>query len=162
MDKYVPPLRIKVSQVAPESTHHTSSSSFSSYKPPSRISSYSSQKSNDVPITPDFGSAADFPSLSSSQVSTPKPQRTQGWSQLARDWAEKDQQDLARKIAEEEKTKNTFGDNSTGGKFFQKTTAPSFSKAKKTVSFDDNNDVYDESKSFPSANPLGIKKDDWY
>jgi hypothetical protein len=170
MDKYVPPLRIRVNQVAPEPI---SSLSPNVYKPPSRISSYSSQKT--AVSTPDYTSVQDFPTLNDSKGDTPKSshQKQGGWSQLAKDWAEKDRQEQARKIAEEEKKTNCLEERASGT-YFSRSVAPSFIKVKKTVSFDkydysggdegDHGDEYEEEKYEENkcSNPLGITKDSWY
>lgn len=161
MEKYIPPPRIRVTQVLPEQSD-SSIAKQSFYKPPSRISSYSSQKSNNsIPPTPDYLSAQDFPSLGSSQVSTPKLTRTVGWSQMAKDWANKDEQEQARMVVEEETRIKNDKKWVEGMKFPSKLLTPSFIKIKPKVSFDNYQDDLNDGECVQPSNPLGITKDDW-
>lgn len=167
MEVYTPSLRIRANQVAPEplkSDLLTPKQSF--YKPPSRVSSYSSQKSNANTPSLDISSSTEFPILGNSQVSTSKIIKKQGWSQLAKDWAEKDKQEEAKRIADEEKANKICNSGEVSVGIFNRVLVPTFVKTKKQNYFQEESEQVQEQgqdlEQFnASSNPLGIKKDNW-
>lgn len=165
MEKYTPSLKLQIKANQSINDFSTTSQKGGFYKPPSQVSSYTSQKSMDTPITPDFSSITDFPSLTTSVSTTPKSQKPSGWSQLAKNWAEHDEQERVRKIAEEEKKKDYDSSYSRIGSGFVQSSTPLFGFK--------NNKIYNNYNEYnmplegedneieKSSNPLGIQRDNW-